>query len=140
MEGVRNISDNMTVLGKDEEEYDRRLESELERLAQVDLKLNKEKCKFRQTEMVFIGHSVPQKEIGIHSKGADALLETREHILNKKQSRSWDSLISVRNSPRRTDYWTLRKLTKKKKKQQQKNKPQTNRLFGVKNNKMHLTR
>ncbi|KAK3774363.1 hypothetical protein RRG08_049020 [Elysia crispata] len=51
MEGVRNISDNMTVLGKDEEEYDRRLESELERLAQVDLKLNKEKCKFRQTVM-----------------------------------------------------------------------------------------
>ena len=68
----------MIVFGKDEEEHNRRLEIVLQRVAEVGLKLNREKCKFRQTELVFFGRSVSQKGIDILAKKVEALLETRE--------------------------------------------------------------
>ena len=101
MEGVRNISDNMIVFGKDEEEHDRGLENfenVLKRVTEVGLKLNKEKCKFRQTELVFFGHLVLIKELTYIPRKWKPFLKQEKHILNKKKSRSWDSLVSVRNS------------------------------------------
>ena len=68
----------MIVFGKDVEEHDRRLENVSQRVPEVGLKLNKEKCKFRQTELMFFGHFVSQKGIHIHSKKVEALLETRK--------------------------------------------------------------
>lgn len=56
LEGVVNVVDDILVWGEDEEQHDRRLRQLLDRIRSINLKLNKEKCKFRTTEVTYVGH------------------------------------------------------------------------------------
>ena len=54
-EGVRNISDDIILNGKDDQQHDERLEKLLERLQQRGLTLNGENCKFKVPQLEFMG-------------------------------------------------------------------------------------
>ena len=58
LEGTFAYMDDILVYGKDREEHNKRLECVMKRLREVDLKLNKEKCVFAQSELKFLGHKV----------------------------------------------------------------------------------
>jgi transposase InsO family protein len=54
--GVRNISDDIYVGGKDTKEHDERLKLVLIRLSEYNLTINLPKCEFRVSSMLFFGH------------------------------------------------------------------------------------
>ena len=56
--GVANIADDIIIHGKDIEEHDRRLYAVLDRLSEVGLTVNSEKCEFRLTKLTFFGHDL----------------------------------------------------------------------------------
>ena len=49
-EGVANISDDIIVHGRNNEEHNKRLQRVLERLKEKNLTLNAEKCRFHEHE------------------------------------------------------------------------------------------
>ena len=55
--GCKNISDDIIVYGRDEKEHDENLCRVLTRLKENNAKLNREKCSFRQRQVVFFGHT-----------------------------------------------------------------------------------
>lgn len=56
LEGVRNISDDIIVYGRNQTEHDERLEAVLKRLKDKNLTLNKGKCEFNQQKLEFFGY------------------------------------------------------------------------------------
>ena len=54
--GCKNISDDIIVFGKDQATHDANLRQVLERLKSHNLRLNKEKCHFSKSEVMFYGH------------------------------------------------------------------------------------
>lgn len=62
-EGVRNISDDIIVYGKDSAEHNKRLEKVLQRLCDQGLTLNRSKCRFALNELVFMGHILSDQGI-----------------------------------------------------------------------------
>ena len=77
-EGARNIADDIVVFGSTVEEHDRRLDVVLQRLMQAGLTLNKEKCRFRLTELVFMGHHLSGKGVTAANEKVAAVLKARE--------------------------------------------------------------
>ena len=59
-EGVSVYMDDIVVWGSTEAEHDERLEKTLERLTEVGLVLNVDKCYFRQAELPYLGEVVTQ--------------------------------------------------------------------------------
>lgn len=62
MEGVVTVMDNI-LCGADKEQYDTRLRQLLNRIRSINLKLNKDKCKFRMTEIPHIGHILSAEDL-----------------------------------------------------------------------------
>ena len=56
LEATFTHMDNVLVYGNDREEHNKRLESVMKRLCEVELKVNKEKCVFAQSKLNFLGH------------------------------------------------------------------------------------
>ena len=54
--GVEVIVDDILVWGEDLKQHDERLEKVLQRAKERNLKLNRDKCKFRSTQVPYIGH------------------------------------------------------------------------------------
>ena len=54
--GCKNISDDIIVFRKSQDEHDKNLRGVLQRFQENNLRLNKEKCQFSQTEIRFYGH------------------------------------------------------------------------------------
>ena len=54
--GCKNISDDIIVFGKSQDEHEKNLCGVLQRLQENNLRLNKENCQFSQTEVRFYGH------------------------------------------------------------------------------------
>ena len=77
-EGTRNIADDIVVFGSTVEEHDRRLDAVLRRLMQAGLTLNKDKCRFRLTELVFMGHRLSRKGVTAADDKVAAVLKARE--------------------------------------------------------------
>ena len=55
-EGVRNISDDIILHAKDDQQHDERLEKMLERLQQRGLTLNGTSCKFKMPQLEFMAY------------------------------------------------------------------------------------
>ena len=77
-EGVRNIFDDFIVHGPTVEEHDKRLKKLLDTIREKRLTLNKEKCKFRMTELVFMGHLLSDRGIGPAQSKIAAVKNARE--------------------------------------------------------------
>ncbi|CAM5150608.1 unnamed protein product [Eretmochelys imbricata] len=52
--------DDIIVFGNTSEEHDNNLQSVLNCISKAGLMLNRSKCKFRQTELSFLGHTISQ--------------------------------------------------------------------------------
>ena len=61
------IVDDILVHGRDQAEHDSRLEVVMSKIKEIGLHLNKEKCKFRKSEVSYFGHLVGS--YGVNSKG-----------------------------------------------------------------------
>ena len=78
LEGTFAYMDDVLVYGNDREEHDKRLESVMKRLREVDLKLNKEKCVFAQSKLKFLGHKFTKSGIEPDGDKVSAILEMPE--------------------------------------------------------------
>lgn len=56
LDEVVNVMDDILVWGKDKAQHDKRLRQILDGVRSSNLKLNKDKCKIRLTEIQYIGH------------------------------------------------------------------------------------
>ena len=57
-EGCVVVMDDILVFGRDTKEHDERLQSVMETIKSNGLKLNKEKCQIRKSEVNFFGHVI----------------------------------------------------------------------------------
>ena len=64
IEGVANISDDITLHATNQEEHDKRLRQVLERMKQHGLTANLEKCHFHMSDLTFKGHVLSDKGTG----------------------------------------------------------------------------
>ena len=58
--GVVCLIDDVLIYGKDQEEHDARLAAALKRLEDHNVTLNRDKCKFNQRSIKFLGHLIDQ--------------------------------------------------------------------------------
>ena len=63
IETAANVQDDIVVWGRNQEEHDRSLKEVLKRIAASGMKLNKNKCEFSKTEIIFLGHKVTSEGI-----------------------------------------------------------------------------
>ncbi len=77
LEGVKNLIDDMYVHGETRQEHDQRLIALLDRLKSLGLTVNKEKCKFGETELDFFGLNFSQNGISITEQKLKELREAK---------------------------------------------------------------
>ena len=78
LDGCINISDDIIIYGKDQQDHDKNLQAVFERLKQKNLTLNKSKCLFSQKEVKFFGYIFSEN-------GISADPEMVESIKNAKK-------------------------------------------------------
>lgn len=61
--GVVCMMDDILVFGKSEAEHDERLEEVMKKISEAGMTLNKKKCEFRKSEVIFLGHKVTAEGI-----------------------------------------------------------------------------
>ena len=90
--GVANIADDIIIHGKDIEEHDRRLYAVLDRLSEVGLTVNSEKCEFRLTKLTFFGHDLTSNGV---NPSEEKVADTRDARTPKDASevRSFMGLV-----------------------------------------------
>lgn len=63
LEGIEVFMDDILVYGTSMEQHDARLEKVLQRVESARLKLNREKCSLRQSQLHFLGHLIDQSGV-----------------------------------------------------------------------------
>ena len=76
-EGVANIADDLIIHGNGVEEHDKRLFAVLDRLRQVGLTLNGNKCEFRLSKLTFSGHELTSDGINPSEEKIAAIRDAR---------------------------------------------------------------
>ena len=87
LEGVVCLIDDILVHGKTQQEHDERLYAVLERLAEVGLTLNKEKCAFSQKQVKFLGQILTAEGVQSDPDKVAAIVGMREPISVKELRR-----------------------------------------------------
>lgn len=85
--GVRNCLDDVIVVGASLEEHDERLRAVLQRLADAGLKLNMQKCSFRQSSLKFLGHVI----------SGEGILPYTDHIIAIRDAPAPHDLVSLQS-------------------------------------------
>ena len=62
--GVHNILDDVIVHAPTEEEHDKRFENVVRVLSRKGLTLNRDKCQFKMSHLVLMGHVLSTRGIG----------------------------------------------------------------------------
>lgn len=88
LEGVENISDDILVHGRTQEEHDQRLRAVLQRLREKNITLNRDKCRFNKRSVVFYGHVFSAAGMSPDPRKVEALREAKQPI-NKDEVRSF---------------------------------------------------
>ena len=114
--GAKNVSDDILIWGKDDEDHRKNLNEVLTRLQAAGLKLNWDKCIFNQSEITFGGHRFTAKGLAPDTSKIDAILQI-EPPTNATEVRSFLGLVNychrfIENYS--TISAPLRRLTKKK--------------------------
>ncbi|XP_061570027.1 uncharacterized protein K02A2.6-like [Cololabis saira] len=73
LEGVEVFMDDILVYGTSMEQHDARLEMVLQRVESTGLKLNKDKCCLRQSQLRFLGHLIDQSGVRPDPDKAEAI-------------------------------------------------------------------
>ncbi|XP_062611303.1 uncharacterized protein K02A2.6-like [Saccostrea cucullata] len=77
IKGVRNLSDDIIVYGTDQADHNKKLTKVLDRLAEKGLTLNREKCEFGLSRIVFLGHVISSEGVKPGQEKIKAVSETR---------------------------------------------------------------
>lgn len=85
LSGVRNYLHDVIVTGRSREKHERNLCAVLQRLTDAGLKLNMQKCSFRQTSLRFLGHIVSK----------DGILPDTDHITAIRNTSAPDDLVTI---------------------------------------------
>ena len=72
-EGAKNISDDIFIWGKTQEEHDQRLDKVLTKLAENGLRLNVDKCEFSKDKITFSGYTLTTEGISLDSTKVEAV-------------------------------------------------------------------
>ncbi|KAF7650194.1 hypothetical protein LDENG_00130100 [Lucifuga dentata] len=67
--------DDILVWGANKEQHDKRLRLLLDRVRSINLKLNKDKCKIRITEIKYIGHNLSAEGLKPDKEKVRAIVE-----------------------------------------------------------------
>ena len=78
LSGIVCHIDDVLVFGKDKEEHDARLHAALERIQAAGLTLNREKCRFHESRVTFLGHVIDCSGISPDPRKTIAISEMRE--------------------------------------------------------------
>ena len=89
--GCKNISDDIIVFGKDQATHDANLRQVLERLKSHNLRLNKEKCHFSKSEVMFYGHIFSAEGLRPDHKKVEAI----QNATPPRSSREVKSLLGM---------------------------------------------
>ena len=87
------FSDDIVILDKDQESHDRRLEETFKRLKECGFTLNKEKCLFSVSELVFSGFKVSAAGLSPDNKKVQAIQNART-LQNSGEVRSFLRLVN----------------------------------------------
>ncbi|XP_033749332.1 uncharacterized protein K02A2.6-like [Pecten maximus] len=63
LEGCDAIVDDLLIWGENIERHDERLKKVLDRVREYNLKLNPDNCRFRQTELSYVGHKLTDRGV-----------------------------------------------------------------------------
>ena len=74
IEGCEVIADDLMVWGRNVDEHDQRLRKVLDRAREVQLKMNKKKCKIQVAEVSYIGHTFTSEGIKPDPEKVQAIL------------------------------------------------------------------
>lgn len=75
--GARNISNDILIFGKDQDSHDRDLEETCKRLKECGITLNKEKCLFSFSKLVFFSFKVSAAGLSPDDKKVEAIQNAR---------------------------------------------------------------
>ena len=73
LEGVQCLIDDVIVFGQNKDEHDSRLRAVLMRLQEKGITLNKDKCEFVKTRLIFLGHLIDEKGIQADPRKTEAV-------------------------------------------------------------------
>ena len=93
MPGSLNISDDIIVYGATQAEHDESLKSVLERLRQNNLTLNKSKCEFNKSSLVYFGYVFSNCGVSPDTKKVDTICDV-ETPKSAKELRSFLGLVN----------------------------------------------
>ena len=77
-EGATNILDDIIVHGRTQQEHDERLMKVLQVLKDNHLTVNKEKCEFNMSQLIFMGHVLSARGIGPAKVKVEAVVNAHE--------------------------------------------------------------
>ena len=92
-EGAQNISDDIIIHGRDMKDHDQKLDKVLQYLKKRGLTLNKEKCEFRMSKLIFMGKVLSDKGVGPTGAKVEAVVNAREPQ-NVSEVRSFLGLVN----------------------------------------------
>ena len=78
LEGVETDIDDILVWGRTRQEHDDRLRETLQRAREHNLSFNSEKCKFGQTRVVYIGHTLTGDGVEPDASKIEAIVDMPE--------------------------------------------------------------
>lgn len=84
IEGVEVYIDDLLIHSKSEQEHDRILEKVLNRAQEVGIKFNKNKCRFKQKEVKYLGHVLTTDGIKIDRERVKAIIDMKEPTNQKE--------------------------------------------------------
>ncbi|KAK3740432.1 hypothetical protein QZH41_004600 [Actinostola sp. cb2023] len=87
IEGARNISDDIIVFGKQQDDHDNALRAVLQRMRDNNLTANPDKCLFNQSSIDFFGHHFSSEGISADDKKISSLINS-SHPKNANEARS----------------------------------------------------
>ena len=91
--GTLNISDDILVFGRTQQEHDARLVACLQRLRECNLTLNKDKCCFGKSHIEYFGHVFSSTGISPDKKKVDAIQNVSDPT-NASEVRSFLGLVT----------------------------------------------
>ena len=112
---VLNISDDIFIFGKTEEEHNIALTNVLKRLINAGITLNPDKCEFLVQEVVFAGHRITPDGISLQESRVKSISNLKQPT-NESEVRSFLGMVNYCNKfiPNYSTITApLRKLTKK---------------------------
>ena len=93
VEGCEVIADDILVWGSNQQEHDKRLRNVLDIARQVNLRLNRDKCKIGKERISYVGHTFGPNGLEISQEKVRAVLEMPEPT-NKTELQRFNGVVN----------------------------------------------